>query len=281
MRLNYSTDEFVEILRRLQQREVFEVFLKPEDCSKILIKIQQDMAAHTFYDPKTLTEQKVETVDHAMSMIKNIINQIGVDVDTVRLLKTVNQRAMELLNESPTLYAFVKKFKKNCSDEFMRTTLTSYVMSLMIDQFDWKSDPVKEKGALASMLCDLILEKSDFEKYRAALKAGEVVPDELRTHPIEVAEKLRARRGLIPAETLTIIEQHHELPSGKGFPLGITANRFNHLSCIFILSQQFVELLFLENFNYQKRLEIIQKLRQTYECKSFEKSLEALTAVVA
>ena len=253
----------------------------PEDCSRILLKIQHDLASHTFYDPKTSAHERVEVVDQGMAMIKNIINQIGVNVETVRLLKTVNQRAMGLLSESPTLYSFVKRFKKNCSDEFLRTTLTSYVMALMIDQFDWKSDPVKEKGALASMLCDLVLDQEDFRKYRAAAKAGEVIPDELRRHPTEVAEKLRVRRGLIPAETLTIIEQHHELPNGKGFPLGITANRFNHLSCIFILSQQFVECLFLEEFNYQKRLEILQKLRQIYECKSFEKSLEALTAVVA
>jgi hypothetical protein len=281
VRLNYSTDQFIEILRGIQQREVSEVYLKPEVCSQILLKIQEAMSSHTFYDPKTIDEKKVETVDKAMSLIKSVINQIGIDVETVRLLKTMNARSMALISESPTLYFFVQKFRKNCSDEFMRTTLTSYVMYLMIDKFNWKSELLKEKGALASMLCDLVMEKSDFEEYRASQKSGDPFPERLRNHPLEVAQKLRARKNLIPTETITIIEQHHELPDGKGFPLGISGNRFNQLSCIFILSQQFIELLFQENFNYNKRLDILTKLRTVYACKSFEKSLDALTSVVA
>ncbi len=281
VRLNYSSDQFIEILRRLQQKEVNEVFLKPEVCSKILLKIQESMASHTFYDPKTIIEQKVETADQAMSLIKSVIVQIGVDVETVRLLKLVNTRSMALLSESPSLFAFVQRFRKNCSDEYMRTTLTSYLLYRMIDRFDWKSDLVKDKGALASILCDVVMDKTDFDEFRLSQKDGQPFPERLRAHPLEVAQKLRARRNLIPAETITIIEQHHELPDGKGFPLGIMGNRFNQLSCIFILSQQFIELLFLENFNYDKRLEIMSKLRKVYVSKSFEKSFDALTAVVA
>lgn len=214
-------------------------------------------------------------------MIKGVINQIGVNVENLRLLKTLNARAMTLLSESPTLYAFIKQFKRNCSDEFLRTTLTSYVMALVIDKFDWRSELVKEKGALASMLCDMILNKEDFSAYRASQKDGTAIPDNIINHPMDVSSRLRSRRSLIPSETITIIEQHHELPNGKGFPLGITGNRFNQLSCIFILSQQFIEQLFQIDFNYEKRMEVIAKLKEQYDCKSFEKSLEALISVVA
>lgn len=280
VRLNYSTDEFLEIIRKLQQKEVEMVYIRQSEVKKIMQEIQESLSSKQFYDPKTVTEEKVENLDDAMKTVKNIINQLGVDTETVTLLRLVNVRAMNILSESPSLYAFIKRFKKNCSDEFLRAMLTSYVMALVIDKFPWKSDSVKEKGAMASLLCDLLLEKDDFEKLRQWEKEGGDLPEHIKNHPAELAEKLRIKRDLIPPETVTIIEQHHELPDGKGFPHGVNATKFNQLSAIFIVSQRFIEELFEENFDYEKRLEITGRLSKKFNTKSFEKAMDALISVV-
>lgn len=280
VRLNYATDEFLEILRKLQQKEVESVFIRQNEVKKIMGEIQESLSARQFYDPKTVTEEKVENLDGAMKTIKNIINQLGVNSETVTLLRLVNVRAMSILSESPTLYAFIKRFKKNCSDEFLRAMLTSYVMALVIDKFPWKSDSVKEKGAMASLLCDLMLEKEDFVLLRKWEKEGGDLPEHIRNHPFELAEKLRIKRDLIPTETITIIEQHHELPDGKGFPAGVNASRINQLSAIFIVSQRFIEELFDEEFDYDKRLDITARLAKRFNSKTFEKAMDALIQVV-
>ncbi|HXH76242.1 MAG TPA: hypothetical protein VNJ08_14825 [Bacteriovoracaceae bacterium] len=280
VKLNYSDDQFIEILRKLQQKDLEDVYLQAADCKKVTDRIQESMSSKTFYDPKTTSEQRIESTEAAMKVVKQVITHLGPDTDTVKLLTTINNRAMSVLSESPTLFAFIKRYKKNCSEEFLRTTLTSYLMSLIIDKFTWKTDVLKEKGALASILCDMMLEKEDFKIIREYEKNGGELPERLRQHPIEVAESLRQKRNLIPSETLTIIELHHELPDGRGFPRNITATRFNHLACIFILSQKFIEELFEANFDFDKRLEIIQRLQKKYSSKSFEKSMDALIAVV-
>lgn len=280
IKLNYAQDQFVEILRKLQQKDVHEVYLLADDCKKILGQVQESMSSKSFYDPKTVDEKRVEATEAAMRVVKSVIQQIGPEPETVKLLTTINGRAMSLLSESPTLYSFIKRFKKNCSEEFLRSTLTSYVMSLMIDKFPWKSDTVKEKGALASILCDMMLEKEDFPLIKEWEKNGTELPEKVRRHPLDVVAHLSQKRNLIPAETLTIIEQHHELPDGKGFPVGINATRFNQLSCIFIISQQFIEMLFEENFDFTKRLDIIHELQGKYSSKNFERALDALIMVV-
>ncbi len=280
VKLNYSDDQFIDILRKLQQKEVKEVFLHHEDCKKIMNRIEESMSAQTFYDPKTIDEQRVESTEAAMKVVKNLINQLGVDSETVKLLTTINGRAMSLLSESPTLHAFIKRFKKNCSEEFLRTILTSYLMSLVIDKFPWKSDPVKEKGALAAILCDMLLEKEDFPLIREWEKNGTELPERIRRHPLDIVAHLNLKRGIVPSETLTIIEQHHELPDGKGFPLGINSSRFNQLSCIFIITQQFIEQLFEANFDFDKRLDILNRLQKKYPTKNFERALDALITVV-
>ena len=282
LKLNYSQDNFVEILRKLQQKEVSEVYVKEADCARLLTAIDEAMSSKSFYDPKTIQEERVEAVSAAMETVKGIINQLGVEPETIKLLKLINGRAMSLVSESPSIFGFIKQFKKNCSEEFLLALLTNYIMSLVIDKFPWKSQQVKEKGALASLMCDMTLTKQDFIELRAWQKNGGALSEKLQRHPTDIAKSLKTNRLLIPLETITIIEQHHELPDGKGFPFGISSNRFNQLSAIFIVSQQFSENLRESSYDFEKRMLIVSKIRREYgSSKMFDKAIEALTLVVS
>ena len=281
IRLNYSSETFIEILRKLQQKEVEEVYVKAEDCTRILTHLQESLSAKQFYDPSTVQEKKMESMEASMQVVKEVIGQMGVEKHTVELLKTINLRSMSVISESPSLFAFVKKFKKNCSEEFIQMILISYLTSLVIDKFPWTSNPVKEKASLAAMLCDVTLTKEDFQNLKDHEMSVAELSDKVKKHPMEVADLLRLRKELIPSETITIIEQHHELPSGKGFPHGITSSRFNQLSSTFIVCHAFIEALFESKFDYSTRHEIVGKLREKYACKNFDKSIDALIEVVA
>lgn len=281
IKLNYANENFIEILRKLQQKEVQEVYISRADCQQLLAKVSDSLSAQSFYDPNTAQEKRVENLSVAMDTVKAIINQLGVDSETVQLLKTINSRAMSLLSESPSIFAFIKAFKKNCSEEFLLSILTTYVMSLVIDKFPWRSDQVKEKGALASMMCDMILNKDDFNALREWKKNGGPLPDKIRRHPSTIADNLKLNRLIVPQETITIIEQHHEKPDGTGFPHGITAARFNQLSAIFIVSQQFTDQLHSVDYDYSKRLDIIAEIKSEYQSsKVFDKAVDALVRVV-
>lgn len=281
VKLNYSQDLFVDILRKLQMKDVHEVYIKETDCAKVLEQVNESLSAKSFYDPKTVAEKKVEAVNAAMETVKGIINQLGVEPETVRLLKTINSRAMTLLQESPSIFAFIRQFKKNCSEEFLLSILTNYIMSLTIDKFPWRSEQVKEKGALASMMCDMTLSKEDFKLMREYERNGGELTEKLRRHPADIADSLKRNKLLIPIETITIIEQHHEIPDGSGFPVGINQNRFNQLSAIFIVSQQFTSMLHDSGYDYEQRSEIISKIRTKYgSSKMFDKAIDALVGVV-
>lgn len=281
VKLNYSQDQFIEILRKLQQKDLTEVYINQSDCKVLIEHAQTALSSKNFFNPGTVVEKKVENLDNTVKVVKEVIKQLGVTPETVQLVKTANDRAMSIMNEAPTLYAFIQRFKKNCSEEFLRSMLTSFIMSLMIDQFPWKSDQVKEKGAMAALLCDMLLDKEDFNLIREWEKSGFVkeLPERIRRHPLDTADKLRPKR-LIASETITIIEQHHELPNGKGFPMGTNAPKFNQLAAIFIISQNFIEELFNYNFDFEKRFEIITNLRAKYDSRSFDKSLDALSTVL-
>lgn len=281
VKLNYSQDNFIEILRKLQQKEVNEVYINQSDCRILIEHAQAALSSKNFFNPNTVSEKKVETLDNTVKIVKEVIKQLGVTSETVQLLKTVNDRAMSVMHEAPTLYAFIQRFKKSCSEQFMQSMLTSFIMAMMIDKFPWRSDQVKEKGAMASLLCDMMLEKDDFDLIRQWEKEGSTIelPDRIKRHPMETCDKLRPKR-LIASETITIIEQHHELPNGKGFPMGPNAPKFNQLAAIFIVSQNFIEQLYQENFDFEKRFEIITRIKARLDSRSFDKAIDALTIVI-
>lgn len=280
IKMNYANDQFIDILRRLQQKEVEEVYINQTDCTRVLNEIQTSMSPNTFYDPSTTNEQRIETIENSVEVVKNVINQLGVDKQTMEILKTVNKRTTSMVQESPSVFMFLKEFKKNCSEEFLRSVLTGYLTSMVIDTFPWKSEPVKEKAALASLLCDITLTKADFAIMKDHEKNGTALEDRIRNHPHDIAKILGMKKDIIPSETITIIEQHHELPNGKGFPNAIELHRFNQLSSIFIVSQKFIEYLFEEKFDYSKRHEILKTMLQTYHGRTFDKAMAALVTVV-
>ena len=76
VKLNYSSDNFIEILRKLQQKDVTEVYIKQSDCKLLVEVAQASMSAQTFYDPKTVPEQRVESMSNALEVVKNIINHM-------------------------------------------------------------------------------------------------------------------------------------------------------------------------------------------------------------
>jgi hypothetical protein len=281
VKLNYSQDQFSDILRKLQQKDIHEVYIKQDDCKVMIEHAQAALSAKSFFNPNTVVEKKVENTENSVKIVKEVIKQMGVTPETVTLLKTANDRTMSVMSESPSLYAFVQRFKKNCSEEFLKSMLTTFVCSMMIDKFPWKSDQVKEKAAMASLLCDMMLEPEDFDHIKKWEESGHTynLPERIRRHPMDTANKLRPKR-LIASETITIIEQHHELPNGKGFPLGPDAPKFNQLAAIFIIAQMFVEFLFKENFDFSKRFDIITKLKLRYDARSFDKAIDALGTVL-
>lgn len=281
VKMNYASEQFVDILRRLQQKDLDEVYIKQDDCKRVLNEIQNSMSSKSFYDPKTTDEQRMETAEQSVEVVKNLINQMGVDKQTVDILKSVNQKTINMLNESPSIFMFIKQFKKNCSEEFLRSVLTGYLTSLVIDKFPWKSVPVKEKAALASMLCDITLSKEDFQAVKDYEQNNVPLDERIKNHPYEVSKLLASKKDIIPSETITIIEQHHELPDGTGFPGSIELHRFNQLSSIFIVCQKFTENLFQENFDYNKRQDIMTRMQKIYTGRTFDKAMDALMLVVA
>lgn len=280
VKLNFANDSFSVILEKLKAKGVIHVYVHEEDFSRVIAHFQNNLSSKSFYDPSTTEEQKAEVSEVAMTLAKDFIKTYGVNKEVIEVMRAANAKIQELLSNSPGLHAFVKRFKNNCTEEFLKINVTNFLAGMLIDQFPWKTPLIVQKTMLAGMMCDITLSPADFEAIKRFEKDATPLSEAIRKHPLTVSEILMRKRDLIPGETITIVEQHHERPDGLGFPHGITATRFNQLSAIFIVSQRFVDMLFENQFDYKKHPEMIQKLKAVYQGGPFDKAMDALINTV-
>jgi hypothetical protein len=275
VKMNYGNEQFLDILKKLQEKKLEEVYINQVDCKRIMSEIQQIVNSKSSPD-----QTKMQSSENSLEIMKAFITQMGITKEAIDILNTINKNTLGILQQSPNLLDWIKRFKTVCSEEFLKSILASYLSCRIIDQFPWGSGPIKEKTCLASMLCDINLSKDDFASLKDYELNGGPLSDKIKNHPLEIMRILSARKDIVSSETLVIIEQHHERPDGSGFPYGIQGPRFNQLSSIFIVSQQFINHLVNCNFDYQQRKVIIEKIYEVYRGKNFDKAVGALVSVV-
>jgi response regulator RpfG family c-di-GMP phosphodiesterase len=275
VKMNYGNEQFVDILKKLQEKKLEEVYINQVDCKRIMAEIQQVISSKSSTD-----QNKMQSSENSLEIMKAFVTQIGITKEAIDILNTINKNTLGVLQHSQNLMDWIKRFKTQCSDEFLKSILTSYLCCRIIDQFPWSSTSIKEKSCLASVLCDINLSKEDFAALKDYEENGTQISDKLKQHPLEIIKILSARKDIVSSETLVIIEQHHERPDGSGFPYGIQGARFNQLSTIFIVSQQFINQLVKCNFDYQQRKTILETVYEVYRGKNFDKAISALVSVV-
>ncbi len=274
VKLNFPDDAFKYILEKLQDKGVSQVYLTQEEFNQVLILLNSSELA-------TLPEAKqVEVNQAAVNITRDFIKQFGITSEAIDVMNTANANIQAILASSPGLNAFVKRFKKNCSDEFLKLNLTNYLLSLVLGKFSWNSPLILQKAMLANYLCDIHLDKADFEVIKKCASNDLSLPQHIFDHPKKMSEQLKSRRDVVPSEVITIVEQHHERPDGKGYPYGLTASRFNQLSAIFIVCHEYIERLEECHFDYSQHARIAQELQSIYFGGPFDKAMDALVAVV-
>ncbi len=280
IKMNNGNEAFTDILQKLQDRKLEEVYINPNDCKKVLTEIQNTVSSKSFNDPKKTDEGRMQMAEHSVEIIKSFINQAGITKECIDILNSVNANTLKMLQQSPSISQYIKKFKANNSEEFMKCILTSYLSTRMLDYFPWGNAAMKEKASIASLLCDLTLTKEELEKLHDYELNGTPLDEKIKAHPLQISRLLSQRKDVIPQEVLTIIEQHHEVPDGSGFPIGLDAHRISPLASIFIVAHKFIEYIVEENFDFKKRKEIMEKIHSNYHGKGFDKALSALLSTV-
>ena len=194
---------------------------------------------------------------------------------------------MQIASENPDLQNVFNQFHKIERYGYAdHCTLQFIISSKLAFELNIADEATLRKLTFASLFHDMALTDYLYEheaKYLKIIMQNEPNPPkdvkDMISHPTRGAELCR-KWDFCPAVVDTIIFQHHERPDGNGFPMGKRAHELHPLSCLSILSEDFV-LYFMRYFGEPDIGKFIATRKGLYSDGYFKICFDALIKALA
>jgi len=225
------------------------------------------------------SEEQIGIQNDALDILETSIKNFGLTKQTITLAKNIAKSAIKIINKGPKLHGLLKNLQGTNKDLYQHGLFSSYVATAICASLNWKSHATLEKIAIAAIFHDYKLTEELFKLSSQKL----FLVDELETaerkiylnHPKDAASEID-QDDSIPEGVSQIILQHHETPTGSGFPKQLGAGNTAPISCVFIISEDFIHELGSRELTKKIYNEIKEKFKKKYDKGNYKKPLEGL-----
>jgi hypothetical protein len=230
-------------------------------------------------------EERLEVNEKGYNISREMILSLGVDNQTIELVKNSILSMEKSLKEEGALGTFLSKLNQNQdSFSFNQSYLSCLLMNKLVVNFEWYTSAVKEKISYVAFFHDislgseemsLIRSKADLENSRFSSKDKM----KINSHAIDSAQFVD-KFSSIPMGVSSIIREHHGSKTGYGFVDEINLN-IAPLSMIYVVVEHFVAD-FISLGTEEKRQSkdeirnIFEKLRIIYNKSTYLQTIQFL-----
>jgi len=275
IKISHENDDIADLLEKYERKGVKQIFVNKSKFQQFIREVKGTVQ-NKLFAPTTCTNEKVDVLSDAYKVVGEAFSQLGASKETIEMAKDISQASVKILGSSPNIFIFFERFKHKCGEQLVNVMLTNYIMSSMLDTFDWVSDSLKGKASLATLLCDITLDEQDFKDLKENIKSPHKLSKKVFRHPEETVKMLMEQGNSISKETLQIIRAHHERPNGTGFPNKLSYKNMVLISAIYVVANNFAELMIENKFDIEKRNDILIELGVSYRQGTYRQSLDAL-----
>jgi len=281
--INLPAEAIKNSLDNYSVKGLREIYLSQEDYINFLRlikeKTQQALKLAKSKSESNTVNLFLNTFLDMSNMASDALNKFGMNQFTLDMSKGVASTLVESMESIPEIFNLLQNFKLRGKIPLAKEICTAYLVSSCLELLPWGAGRVKEKVVLGILLADATLSRSDFQFIEKYHGRPEMLPERIRQHPFEVLKKLTNLAG-IERETILVIEQHHELPSGKGFPRGLSGTNINQLAAVSIICRSFIDELFNSNFSSEQKDPIFQRVFERFYSGNFRLICNALFKVL-
>jgi CheY-like chemotaxis protein/HD-GYP domain-containing protein (c-di-GMP phosphodiesterase class II) len=237
---------------RLNTKHISELFVHRRELESLLVILQKAVFESLILPEQGLTHkfELAETLTDLLTMsLGGLVSNKDLVEQTNKNLKTV----FSVTQRNPILKDLMGWIN---SDKSSPEKIHAIVLALFCNILVMES-PLrlpKERSALvlsyAAILHDLGLSEFHIrnewritQAIRANSATNKTDQTAIQSH-IAATIKLLAEWPSCPTEVLEVIELHHEWPTGRGFPKGLTGEKLNSLAALFIVAHEAASLIF-------------------------------------
>lgn len=262
------------------------VYMKSEDFRAFLKGFAEELQELSGKNQKVFDiGASVALTTSVHELLTQALPELGFTPELQRATKASIEQVVTAIRKDPRLSDLIDALMKNDAEYRTWHSVTLCYLSCRLSSLmTWDSANTHYKLSLAAFLHDLTLRHPRLHEVRTmeeleALSPSEEERQDFREHPHAAAAIARSMKDF-PGDVDHIIAQHHELPSGKGFPLGINHTKISPLAAVFIVAHELTHELW-DKKSGLKLSESVSALEKVYTQGYFKRVIAALKDLTA
>lgn len=297
-----NDDKFVKIINK---KEIFET----EIVKKLILKgvksfyinrselsAYNDSALNAFNSlyrvkkNKSDDNLKSQHNNKAIEMLKNNLAKCGFSKAMLETADEIIKSQVELVLKVDNISEFLEKFQNFGQNYAHHSRLVSFITISILKEIGWDSESTIHKMGLAALLHDISLPDHLINRHDFVSRSDSRVEFQLKTledsnrlaffnHPEESAQIATRFCSGFPEVSQCILE-HHELPSGNGFPNKLNFNKIHPLAGVLHIADVTAELFFTKNFDSDAVRDDLEKLTKFYQRGFYKKPYNAVMKIL-
>ena len=289
--IELSKDRFVKILskndpysehtiKKIVARNVRRLFIEKTSYIQFLEE-SMESAGSLMYQKEISPVKVFEVQISSVMLIHQYVKNIGVSDAVIRLVGKVIDATVKNIESFDHFKDVLQMFPFEQRDVAEKSVLILYVCEMIVKSLQWNSEITHKQLGLAAIVHDCFIESEElFHMGEITSEEYNNLPEEMKKefleHPTKAATLASQFVGFSNVEFL--VEEHHELPNGKGFPGKKKVNKISGVSCTFIMAVNFVNQLAIHGISRGSMGKVISDLEKKYNigfCKKIIKTLES------
>lgn len=264
-------------IQDLNRRNIKVLYLKKDEhlqflensMKKVMENLNREMPA------KKILENQIS----GSLVLQQFVKEVGIGDGVIELAEKIISTVDDNFKHFKDLNQFVLDYPLIHGDSAERSILIFYVCEAICRGLGWRSDLSRKKLGLASLLHDAHLDNEEMIRLQTLDHPdmdhySDEEQQNYREHARKAAEVANHFSGF--SDTEFIIEQHHELPDGSGFPGKLNSSRLTTVSCVFIVAHNFVNQLTSYGPSRASILKTLNDMKGPYNLGNFKEPMTVL-----
>ncbi len=231
---------------------------------------------------KARQQKKISPLDIAglqVNVSLHNLKDFGINEDQINSVNEILEETIQTVFSDKAIESKIKELMQGYSYHTSHCVLLMYVASNILKKTTLPFQNTLKKISLASFFHDLSIDNEAAENEFMGLDPRQEPPSlikkKLLAHPQASAELLKKSAQDIFHEAQRIIEEHHELPDGTGYPRGLNSSQISPLTALFIISHDIANNFYRNEYNKDDLKNMLANLESKYSQGPFKNFFEA------
>jgi putative nucleotidyltransferase with HDIG domain len=275
--VNENDDINEDFFAQMEEKGAKEMFLKKAEFNQF-DDVFGDMLNKKLKSAKVSKVEKIQVMGSQLGFdyVHKQMQAIGISDSTAKVAQSTVENTLEVVLKDRNLLSSLKEILMGKSYISEHSIMAVTISTEILRKLGWMGSGNVDKIAMAGLFHDSLIPDDRMARLNRASQLNDLSNDEKQivlNHAEAAAKKLEESK-FVDQDVFNIVKNHHERPQGEGFPGGLQPQALSNLTCIFILAEELVELLYTYKFDVLKARRCWESDYEFFNIGNFKKPLD-------